>query len=64
MNYLTTIEMSKKWGITSRRIAILCEQGRIDGVVKKGKTWLDIEAVCNTKTKVYYRYEISVLDYL
>lgn len=30
----------KKWGITSRRIAILCEQGRIDGVVKKGKTWL------------------------
>ena len=40
MNYLTTIEMSKKWGITSRRIAILCEQGRIDGVVKKGKTWL------------------------
>ena len=32
--------MSKKWGITSRRIAILCEQGRIDGVVKKGKTWL------------------------
>ena len=29
MNYLTTIEMSKKWGITSRRIAILCEQGRI-----------------------------------
>ena len=40
MNYLTTIEMSKKWGITSRRIAILCEQGRIDGVVKKGKTWI------------------------
>lgn len=40
MEYLTTIEMSKKWGITSRRIAVLCEQGRIVGVVKKGKTWL------------------------
>ena len=47
MNYLTTIEMSKKWGITSRRIAILCEQGRIDGVVKKGKTWL---IPCDAKT--------------
>ncbi len=40
MDYLTTIEMSKIWGITSRRIAVLCEQGRIAGVVKKGKTWL------------------------
>ena len=27
MEYLTTIEMSVKWGITSRRIAVLCEQG-------------------------------------
>lgn len=40
MEYLTTTEMSKKWGITSRRIAVLCEQERIVGVVKKGKTWL------------------------
>ena len=39
-NRLKTIEMSQKWGITSRRIAVLCEQGRIVGVVKKGKTWL------------------------
>ena len=37
MEYLTTIEMSKRWGITSRRIAVLCEQGRINGVVKKEK---------------------------
>lgn len=40
MEYLTTMEMSERWGISSRRIAILCEQGRIEGVVKKGKTWL------------------------
>jgi hypothetical protein len=40
MNYLTTLEISKKWGISARRIALLCEQGRIDGVIKKGKTWL------------------------
>lgn len=40
MNYVTTIELSEKWGISARRIALLCEQGRIVGVVKKGKTWL------------------------
>lgn len=40
MNYVTTIEMSEIWVILARRIALLCEQGRIAGVVKKGKTWL------------------------
>ncbi len=40
MEYLTTVEMSKKWGITSRRIGVLCVEGRIEGVIKKGKTWL------------------------
>lgn len=40
MEYSTTIEMSEKWGISARRIAFLCEQNRIKGVEKKGKTWL------------------------
>lgn len=40
MDYLTTIEMSEKWGISSRRVALLCVQHRIDGAIKKGKTWL------------------------
>ncbi len=40
MNYVTTIEMSEVWGISARRIALLCEQERIEGVIKKGKTWL------------------------
>lgn len=40
MEYLTTLEMSEKWGISARRIALLCEQERIEGAIKKGKTWL------------------------
>lgn len=40
MEYLTTVELSEKWGISSRRIGVLCAEGRIDGVIKKGKTWL------------------------
>lgn len=40
MDYLTTAEMSEVWGISSRRIALLCSEKRIDGAIKKGKTWL------------------------
>ena len=40
MDYLTSVEISKKWGISSRRISLLCSEGRIEGAVKKGKTWL------------------------
>lgn len=40
MNFMTTKQASEKWGISARRVAILCEQGRIDGAVKAGKTWL------------------------
>ena len=40
MEYLTTVEMSKKWNISSRRIGVLCTDGRIDGAIKKGKMWL------------------------
>lgn len=40
MEYLTTVEMSEKWNISSRRIGVLCATGRVEGVIKKGKTWL------------------------
>ena len=40
MNFLTTTEIAKVWGISSRRIALLCSQGRVDGATMKGKTWL------------------------
>lgn len=40
MEYLTTVEMSKKWSISARRIGVLCTEGRINGAIKKGKMWL------------------------
>lgn len=40
MEYLTTVELSAQWNITSRRIGVLCADGRIEGAIKKGKTWL------------------------
>ena len=40
MDYLTTIELSERWKISPRRIQILCKEGRIQGAVLKGHTWL------------------------
>ena len=40
MDFLTTAEMSEIWGISTRRISLLCSEGRVEGAVKKGKTWL------------------------
>lgn len=40
MEFFTTKEISEQWNISARRVAILCEDGRLEGAVKKGKTWL------------------------
>lgn len=40
MEYSTTTEISKEWKISSRRIGVLCTEGRIEGAIKKGKMWL------------------------
>lgn len=39
MNYISIIEASQKWGITPRRIQILCTQGRINGAARLGRAW-------------------------
>ena len=40
MELLTTKEIAEQWNISARRVALLCEEGRLEGAVKKGKTWL------------------------
>lgn len=40
MNYITTVEMSRNWGISSRRISFMCSKGRIEGTIKSGRSWL------------------------
>ena len=40
MNLLTTSEMAKKWNISRRRVTTLCREGRIEGAILKGNTWL------------------------
>ena len=40
MEYRTVAQMAEQWGISDRRVRILCQQGKIDGVSRKGRAWL------------------------
>lgn len=37
---MNTKEAANKWGISDRRVRILCQQGKIDGARLEGKTWV------------------------
>ena len=39
MEYLSIKQTSEKWGISTRRIQILCTEERIPGAVKIGSYW-------------------------
>lgn len=39
MKTITVQEAAKLWGLSDRRVAILCKEGRIDGAVKQGRFW-------------------------
>ena len=38
-DYMTVKEAAEKWGITTRRIQLLCVQGRINGATKYASVW-------------------------
>ncbi|MDO4274192.1 MAG: MerR family transcriptional regulator [Eubacteriales bacterium] len=40
MEYLTSNEMAQKWNVSSRMVAYYCKANKIEGALKKGKTWL------------------------
>ncbi len=39
MDYVTPKEKAKEWGLTQRRVEILCGNGRIPGVYRFGRVW-------------------------
>ena len=40
MKFLSTRDTGEKWGLSKRRVAVLCAEGRIPDVQKTGNTWL------------------------
>ncbi|MGL5258220.1 MAG: Fic family protein [Proteocatella sp.] len=53
MEYKTVKEISEQWGISDRHVRLLCQQGIIDGVIQKGRSYLIPE---NTIKPVDKRY--------
>ena len=40
MEYLTADQVAKQWGVSGRRVRVLCNEGRINGAYKLGKQWM------------------------
>ena len=40
MDYIKVSEAAEKWGISARRVRVLCAEGKIDGVVRKGNLYM------------------------
>lgn len=37
--YINISEAAEKWGISTRRVQVLCKNGRIEGAAKLGREW-------------------------
>ena len=37
--YVPADEMAKRWDVSLRQVQYLCKHGRIDGVIRFGKSW-------------------------
>lgn len=40
MEYMSAREAAEKWGISQRRVAVLCSESRIDSAVMVGNMWI------------------------
>jgi excisionase family DNA binding protein len=56
LEFISVSEAARKWGISKRHIQKLCEEKRIEGVVKFSRMWLipkDAEKPADARMKAY-----------
>lgn len=54
MEYVTPKEKAEEWGVSPRRVEILCGNGRIPGVYRLGRVWAiprDVKKPVDGRTK-------------
>ena len=39
LDYMTAETAAEIWGISKRRVQVLCASGRVDGAIKHGGVW-------------------------
>ena len=60
MDYLNTTEIARRWGISDRRVRVLCAQGKIDGVQRRGRLYsIPADAIKPVDGRKLRNYEIS-----
>ncbi len=65
MEYITVAQAAEQWGISDRRVRILCQQGKIEGVIRKGRAWMipvDAEKPVDGRTTRYQRNDNPYAD--
>ncbi len=58
--YVTVKYISKKWGLSERRVRILCQEGRIKGAFKAGRAW-KIPSKAIKPTDERYKKAITII---
>jgi hypothetical protein len=54
MDYVTPKDKANQWGLTQRRVEVLCDKGRIPGAYRLGRVWAipkDAEKPMDGRTK-------------
>lgn len=59
--YMTVKQAAEKWGISDRRVRILCSEGKIPGVTREGRSWR-IPAEAKKPEDGRYKAVESLLD--
>lgn len=62
MEYITVNEAAKKWGVTPRRVQMLCSENKIKGAMRFGPVWKipQIAELPNTRGKNQSEYSLSM----
>lgn len=60
MQYLTSVQMAEKWGLTKRRVNSLCQNGSITGAYKDGYRWMIPENAQKPEGRKYEKGKIKM----
>ena len=39
MDYMTIKEAAEKWGLSVRRVQAICNEGKVEGIIRFGREW-------------------------
>ena len=62
MEYMTAKDAAEKWGISQRRVAVLCSEGRVEKAAMLGNMWLIPKDTSKPEDRRSLRHEEKLND--